>query len=104
MHRTQQTLLHGQTNKKKAFRAAILLTILTTVLTCCTTSQNIRTPAPHVNVPDPVDESGQSIVVYDESADIVKMPLWYWEKLTDYIIDTQAVQEIYENDYKGGGK
>jgi len=32
--------------------------------------------------------------VYDESADTVTMPFWYWQKVFNYIVDTQAAQEI----------
>jgi hypothetical protein len=29
-------------------------------------------------------------------ADGVYMPWWYWQKLYNYIVDTQAAQEIHE--------
>jgi len=39
-------------------------------------------------------------LTYDEQADTVTMPWWYWQKVYNYIVDTQAAQKI-KNDYKG---
>jgi hypothetical protein len=32
-------------------------------------------------------------VQYDEEADAVIMPLWYWQKIAEYKIDVDAVRE-----------
>lgn len=64
-------------------------------LTSCTAT-HIRTsnPAPRIYPPDPYDESGAVVWEYDAERDVVTVPYWYWEKVFDYIADTQAVQEI----------
>jgi hypothetical protein len=32
-------------------------------------------------------------VEYDEEADTVSMPLWYWQKIAEYKIDVDAARE-----------
>lgn len=40
--------------------------------------------------PDPI-VNGESVVTYDEETGVVSMPLWYWKKMTEYVIDTQIL-------------
>ncbi len=40
-----------------------------------------------VEIPDPV-VNGKSVVEYDEEADMVYMPSWFWKKIMRYIIVT----------------
>lgn len=49
---------------------------------------------PKIYPPDPYDETGAVIWEYDAEKDAVIIPYWYWEKIFDYIADTQAAQEI----------
>jgi hypothetical protein len=35
-------------------------------------------------------------VTYDEATDIVSMPLWYWQKIAEYKIDVDAVNEYIQ--------
>jgi hypothetical protein len=32
-------------------------------------------------------------VEYDEETDTVSMPLWYWQKVAEYKIDVDAIEE-----------
>ena len=72
-------------------------------LASCTTSPKNDTPAPapRVAVPDPYDADGRLVLepirsgeTYTAAEDCVVMPFWYWRKLFDYIIDSQAAQDI----------
>ncbi|MDR1586940.1 MAG: hypothetical protein LBS57_05745 [Treponema sp.] len=35
-------------------------------------------------------------VEYDETTDTVSMPLWYWQKIAEYKIDVDAVEEYLD--------
>lgn len=45
--------------------------------------------------PDP-NVNGECVVEYLENLKKVQMPLWYWKKITEYVIDTEANIEILE--------
>lgn len=49
--------------------------------------------------PDPVSKDGSKIVTYDVENDCVQMPLWYWKKITRYVLFVDEVKSIY-NSYK----
>jgi hypothetical protein len=49
---------------------------------------------PYVVVPDPIQKDGTSAVILDAETDTVSMPMWYWRKIVNYIIDTQAALKI----------
>ena len=49
---------------------------------------------PYVVVPDPIQKDGTSAVIFDAETDTVSMPMWYWRKIVNYIIDTQAALKI----------
>ena len=68
--------------------------ILAPVLTCCTSTRKTSGSVPYVTVPDPIQKDGTSAVVLDAATDTVSMPMWYWWKIVNYIIDTQAVLKI----------
>ena len=74
-----------------------MLTICILWLTSCTST---RTPgsstAPKYYPPDPYDETGALVWEYDAERDAVIVPYWYWEKVFDYIANTQAGQNIAE--------
>ena len=74
--------------------------ILTIWLASCTTTRT-NSPAPHIYAPDPFNERGEMVIKYVKAGatvtaqdDSVIMPYWYWEKVFDYIVDTQAAQII----------
>lgn len=75
--------------------------ILILWLISCTTSR-INRPAPRTTPPDPYNAAGELVIKFlpegetytATDGDAVILPYWYWEKVFDYIIDTQAAQEI----------
>ena len=100
MHSTRRTLSQRQKGTRAKCARAIMLMICALWLTSCTTTRT-NSPAPHIYAPDPFNESGEMILKYVKAGetvtaqdDSVIMPYWYWEKIFDYIVDTQAAQEI----------
>nr|DAJ26249.1 MAG TPA: hypothetical protein [Caudoviricetes sp.] len=83
-----------QTRKKRNCKAAIIALILTPALTCCTSTRKRSGDVPYVKVPDPIQKDGTSAVILDAETDRVSMPMWYWRKIVNYIIDTQAALKI----------
>ena len=78
----------------------IIAAILSIWLASCTTTR-VNSPAPHIYAPDPFNERGEMVIKYVKAGepvtaqdDSVIMPYWYWEKVFDYIVDTQAAQII----------
>ena len=51
-------------------------------------------PDPQYYPPDPYTADGELVWTYDKETDSVTMPWWYWKKVYDYIVNTQAAQEI----------
>lgn len=70
----------------KVFKKVIILTVLTLVLTSCTTLQPVDTGNDFLPFPDPIGEDGKPIVEYDEKTDTVKMPYSYWRKIVTFVI------------------
>lgn len=68
-----------------------MLIISITVLTSCRTSQITAVEPLQIDThfPPPYDENGDSIVSFDDD-NTVKMPLWYWLKITEYAVDTES--------------
>lgn len=74
--------------------------ILIIWLTSCTTFPKNK-PAPRVTPPDPYNADGELVIAFipdgatvTADGDAVLLPYWYWEKVFDYIIDTQAAFDI----------
>jgi hypothetical protein len=44
--------------------------------------------------PDPVGEDGSAVPALE--GDRVTVPLWYWLKITEYVVDVGKVREQYE--------
>lgn len=85
-------------NKKKiVFILAIIPIILITALTSCRTSQitDVKSVQIETHFPSPYDENGNTIVIFDDD-NTVKMPLWYWLKITEYAIDMELNKELLE--------
>ena len=71
--------------------------ILITWLTACTSSprnKNVKTKAP-----DPYTADGELVIITLHKNDVflapedgVYLPAWYWRKVFNYIVDTQAAQ------------
>gem|GEM_PF-1858048 len=94
MNEKWQKASRMQTRKKRNCKAAIIALILTSALTCCTSTQKRSGDVPYVVVPDPIQKDGISAVIFDAETETVSMPLWYWRKIVNYIIDTQAALKI----------
>lgn len=79
-------------NKKKIIcTLAIIQTILITHLISCKTLPNTVVNPIQIETafPSPYDENGKAIVTFENDGN-VKMPLWYWLKITEYVIETDA--------------
>ncbi|MCQ2594827.1 MAG: hypothetical protein MJ196_06140 [Treponemataceae bacterium] len=80
-----------------------MATICTLWASSCTSTPVINNPAPHYTAPDPYDQEGNFVIEevtatqpFTAKADGVYMPWWYWQRVYNYIVDTQAAQEIHE--------
>ena len=81
------------------FSASVMMFVV-----CCTTTRTAESkPAPQYYPPDPYDKNG--VLVWTEikdgetftaTEDGLFLPFWYWKKVYDYIVNTQAAQEIRE--------
>ena len=102
MHITQQTSSPKQRRLKTMLILAIILTTCTLWLTSCTTTRTAENnPAPKYYPPDPYDETGalvweeiKSGETFTASEDGIFLPWWYWQQTYNYIVNTQAAQEI----------
>lgn len=85
-----------RSRKKKAFILAILIQILITALTSCKTlrSEEKKTIQIEAQFPPPYDENGNQIVILED--DVVKMPLWYWLKITEFAVDVETNLKLQE--------
>lgn len=80
-----------------------MITTSTIWLASCTSTPASKTPAPRITPPDPYDADGELVIkalhagdVYLVPEDGVYLPFWYWRKVFNYIVDTQAAQDIAE--------
>jgi hypothetical protein len=86
-----------RTNGKKLCIPGTLLLILLTASACSTAPQGIRTADPALDFPafpDPLGPDGRPVPALE--GDAVKIPLWYWLKITEYVVDAEKVREQYE--------
>lgn len=86
--------------KKTKYVLATVILISAIPLTCCASTRKAENPAGkpvqiQTAFPSPYDENGNAVVSLD--GDTVSMPLWYWLKITDYVIDTEANKELLED-------
>ena len=77
-----------------------MLTICILWLTSCATTRT-NNPVPIILPPDPYNAAGEMVIKYIDEGETVTaqedgvfLPYWYFEKIFDYIVDTQAAQEI----------
>jgi hypothetical protein len=68
--------------------------ICTLWLASCVSGQINSKQVPKVYPPNPYNADGSLVWKYDAENDTIIIPYWYWEKIFDYIADTQANQEI----------
>lgn len=75
-----------------------MILALMLLLTSCQTSpksenQNLANELYWPVFPDPVLNE-QSVVTYDKEQTTVKMPLWYWLLVVEYVVDVEANIEM----------
>lgn len=76
-----------------------MLAILSIALTSCRTSQSVAVKPMQITAefPSPYDDEGKPVVSLQTDGTVV-MPLWYWLKITEYVIDVEANKELQELD------
>lgn len=95
MHGIRRTSSPKRKKSSRTPALAIILTICTLWLTSCTTMRTVESkPVPQYYPPDPYTADGELVWTYDKETDSVTMPWWYWKKVYDYIVNTQAAQKI----------
>lgn len=73
----------------------MLLASMLALMSCGSTpAAEQKTVELYTQFPNPYDENGNQIVTFEDG--YVKMPLWYWLKICDYVIDTEANKELRE--------
>lgn len=87
---------------RRALRLATIAMMFVPVLTCCkTTEKNVE----GYSFPDLGEErrevtergviaygkDGKAVFVFDAESDTVTIPLWYWQKILRYGIDTGGI-------------
>ena len=95
MHSTRRISSPKRKRLKIMLTLAIILTICILWLNSCTTTRTVESkPVPQYYPPDPYTADGELVWTYDKETDSVTMSWWYWKKVYDYIVNTQAAQEI----------
>lgn len=71
--------------------------ILLGALTSCRTSQitDVKPLQLETHFPSPYDQDGKAVVTFETDGS-VKMPLWYWLEITEYVIDTESNRRLAE--------
>ena len=77
------------------------MTSILWLASCTTTPANNAPTVPRATAPDPYDAEGNLVIkplhkndVFLVPEDGVYLPFWYWRKVFNYIVDTQAAQDI----------
>lgn len=92
----------GRSKSRKVLRLAIIAMMFAPVLTCCGTTEKI---ADGYRFPDLGEErrevtekgvtaygkDGKAVFVFDAESDTVTIPLWYWQKILRYGIDSGGI-------------
>lgn len=104
MHSIRRTSSPKQSKSRLTQTLATILMICTLWLTSCITTRTAESkPAPQYYPPDPYDKNG--VLVWAEikdgetftaTEDGLFLPFWWWKKVYDYIVNTQAAQKIRE--------
>jgi len=84
--------------KKNLCILAIALLTLITVSTCSTAPVKTEVIDPGISFPyfpDPFGEDGKPVPV--QAGENVEVPLWYWIKITEYVIEVEKSREVYES-------
>lgn len=71
------------------------MNVLTILMTACETTPNVEYVHVVPDVTFPVFPPPDN-VTFNEDSGLVSMPLWYWQKIAEYKIDVDAVQNYIE--------
>jgi hypothetical protein len=80
----------------------VILALTLTILSTCSTTPPVEAPKavdPALDFPlfpDPFRPDGTPIPAFDLGAQTVMVPLAYWLKITEYVVDVEKVRETYE--------
>ena len=86
-----------RTLKKILCVLVTMLLILATASTCSTAQARTETADPALRFPyfpDPLDADGKPIPAH--VGENVVVPLWYWIKIAEYVIEVEKTREVYE--------
>jgi hypothetical protein len=75
----------------------MMMLILITASNCSTAPEAISPPLLILSFPefpDPLDGEGNTIPVLEGG--IVRIPLWYWLRITEYTVDVERVRQEYK--------
>lgn len=79
--------------KKRIYLFIFLLSLILFFACKSTQTENQIKPVQiETHFPSPYDENGNAIVTINN--DVVSMPLWYWLKITEYVIDVETNEEL----------
>ena len=83
--------------KKISFILAMIQTISITSLTSCITLKMTEAKPFQIKAefPNPYDDNGKPVVTLENDG-FVKMPLWYWLKITEYAVDVETNRDLQE--------
>jgi hypothetical protein len=86
----------------------VTMLLILIILSGCSTAPaaGARPPDPGLEFPrfpDPFGADGEAIPVLE--GEEVTLPLWYWKKITEYVVDVEKVREQYKawREVYGGG-
>ena len=87
----------GKAMKKRITYIMVILSLISILaLQSCKSIPNVSNEIEWATFPSPYVH-GVSVVTYTQDTDSVSMPLWYWLKVTEYVIDTEKNIEILES-------
>lgn len=67
-----------------------MTTLIASLSSCKSSPIVINEYLPYIAPPVPTNANGELVLKYDPETDNITMPYWYWQKVFDYIADTQA--------------
>lgn len=83
----------------KGLKIALILEIIALIFVIVLTSCRTVPKESSLNwssFPSPYDAEGVAVVTYNDN-DTVTMPMWYWRKIVNYVVDTETNIKILES-------
>lgn len=81
--------------KSKSTLLILSLALMLALMSCtsCPKNENNAIIMPEFPCfPSPM-QNGEAVVTLDITASTVSMPYWYWQRITNYVIDTESAIE-----------